>query len=148
MSRSGYRNGQLIYPVSVVDHNGTLIDPQLESLENDVEELMQWKEEETTVYEDVFYIGGGATYSDVLTDANMVGVKKSMKMNVNVTVTQGQHIIIVIKKPFDAYFSRADINGTEMPFTVTEETVDGEEYAVYTSDDAYNAGTYNLDINS
>lgn len=30
---TGYRNGRLSYPVSVVDHKKTLIDPQLESIE-------------------------------------------------------------------------------------------------------------------
>lgn len=148
MSKSGYRNGRLIYPVSVVDHNGTLIDPQLETLENNVDELLAWKEEETTVYEDVFFIGNGSSYSDVLDDTHMIGVKKSMKMNTNVTCEQGDHIIIVIEEDFSENFIRADINGTEMPFTETEETVDGVTYAVYTSSDTYTAGTYNIDINS
>lgn len=144
MSRSGFRNGQLIYPISVVDHDATIDDPVSE----DVALLMAWKADETTVYDNKFYIGAGSTYSDVLDDSHDVSVKKSMKTNVNVTAAAGDHIIIVIESSLAEYFYRADINGVEIPFTKTEVTVSGVDYDVYTSDDTYTAGTYNIDINS
>jgi hypothetical protein len=44
-------------------------------------------------------------------------------------------------------FIRADIGGVEIPFTSEDVTIDGHTYRVYTSENTYNEGTYNIDIN-
>ena len=44
-------------------------------------------------------------------------------------------------------FIRADMNGIEIPFTEQIVDIDDYSYSVLTSENAYVAGTYNIDIN-
>jgi hypothetical protein len=62
-------------------------------------------------------------------------------------VAQGQHIIIIVGESLAGGFLRADLNSVEINFTESTVTVDGKNYKVFTSEEAYSAGTYNIDIN-
>jgi hypothetical protein len=66
----------------------------------------------------------------------------------NVTCAQGDHIYIVMDSGFRSSFSRADMNGFEIPFNETTETVDDKEYVVLESVNTYMAGTYEININA
>ena len=142
--RSGYRNGQLIYPISIVDHKATTVDP----VEEEVKEIKERLDAMESQHENVFYMGAGTSYTDVLNSAHMKPVNVSMKINADVVCENGDNIILVIESSFRKYFFRADMNGVEMGFTESTQTVDGVEYKVLTSENTYGAGTYNIDINS
>lgn len=65
----------------------------------------------------------------------------------DVSCIQGDKIIIVFKKPLVDSFIRADLNGIEILFDREDIISNGEEYAIFTSKNTYNTGTYNIDIN-
>lgn len=140
--RSGYRNGILIYSVSVVDHNKQ----GYAGLQEDVKELKQWMEEETKQV--TFWIGGGSEASDIMDDSHKVQTDISMKKSVNVVCEADDNIIVVMGSDIAKYFVRIDLNGYEIPMTETTETIDEKTYKVLTSVNTYSAGTYNIDINS
>jgi predicted ATPase len=60
----------------------------------------------------------------------------------------GQNLVIVIEDILRDRFVRADMNGVEIQFTETTQTISGKTYKVLTSENTYQAGTYNIDINS
>lgn len=102
---------------------------------------------EVTV-ENLFWLGAGNTYQDVMTDGNLRPVEKGLTGSYDVDVTEtGQHIIIILAESLASDFVRADMNGFEIPMTMSTQTVDGVDYAVFVSDNVYAAGTYNIDIN-
>ena len=142
MNRSGYRNGILIYPVSVVDH----MKLSCSDMEKDVKELKQWMEEETTQV--TFWIGGGSDASDIMDDTHKVQTDISMKKSVDIVCEDDDHILVVMSSDKAKYFVRIDLNGYEIPITATTETIDEKTYTVLTSTNTYSAGTYNIDINS
>jgi hypothetical protein len=65
----------------------------------------------------------------------------------DVDVAQGQHIIIIVGESLAGGFLRADLNSVEIPFTESTVTVDGKNYKVFTSENVYNVGSYNIDVN-
>lgn len=91
-----------------------------------------------------FWVGAGSTYSSVMTMANI----RNIGGNYNITFTAGQNLIIVIENIIRDRFVRADMNGVEIQFTETTQTISGKTYKVLTSENTYQAGTYNIDINS
>ena len=103
-----------------------------------------------------FFIGSGTTWEDMLLNDNFnpalsVQLGESMRATKDVTVADAsdQHIFVVMGENMTAGFIRADLNGVEIPLTKAASTitVDGVVYRVYTSDNTYEAGTYNIDIN-
>ena len=118
-----------------------------EHLQDEIADINARLDNEERQYEDVFYMGAGNAYTDVLDNSHMKPVNKSMKLSVNVTCTDGDNIILVIADSFRANFLRADMSGTEIPFTETQVTVNEVLYDVLISDNTYQAGTYNIDIN-
>jgi len=44
-------------------------------------------------------------------------------------------------------FIRADLNGIEIPFEITNILINDTRYRIYKSVNNYNEGTYNIDIN-
>ena len=65
----------------------------------------------------------------------------------DVAVADGEHIIIVMGDTWRPAFFRADMNGIEIEFDESAVTVDGKDYKALVSKSAYEAGTYNIDIN-
>jgi hypothetical protein len=80
-------------------------------------------------------------------NANRVELDKFGRAAKDVTLTSGQHIIIVMGQYMRPGFIRADINGVEIEFTESTYIENGNTYAVLTSVNTYQSGTYNIDIN-
>lgn len=91
-----------------------------------------------------FWVGAGSDYSSVMTMANI----RNIGGNYNIPFTGGQNLIIVVEDILRNRFVRADMNGVEIQFTETTQTISGKTYKVLTSENTYQAGTYNIDINS
>lgn len=77
-----------------------------------------------------------------------IPVTDGMRGSYDVTCEQGDYIFIVMPAEMKDVFVRADMNGFEIPMSMTIEEVDGVSYAVFKSDNTYVAGEYNLDLNS
>ena len=105
---------------------------------------VKYERQQTITHYPSFWVGAGATYSDVMTDANLTLLPRSTK---EVTCEAGDNIVIVINDAIKSQFIRADINGVEIPFTESTIEIDNITYRVYTSENTYVAGTYNIDIN-
>lgn len=102
---------------------------------------------ETVIKYSEFYIGGGDSTSDVMTVEHAQQLNGTMRHAVDVAVPDGKHIIIVIGESLRSGFIRADMSGMEIPFTEESVTIEGKNYKVLTSQNTYEAGTYNIDIN-
>lgn len=114
--------------------------------------ISRWKQEvdnfiNGTTTDDMLWIGAGQTYTDVKVAANMIPVNWTMRVDKDVTCTDGDNIIIVIDSVFYPYFHRADMSGTEMSFVESEVTITGRTYKILTSSSTYQTGVYNVDIN-
>ena len=94
-----------------------------------------------------FWLGAGSTYQDVMNVEHIIPITNGMRGAYDVNVSQGQHIIIVVGESLASGFLRADLNGIEIQFTESIIVVDGNSYKVFTSENTYTAGTYNIDIN-
>lgn len=108
-----------------------------------------------TVYErtervnhyDSFWLGGGATYADIMNEAHNINFSEGTRLAKDITVADGEHIIIMMGDAWVPAFIRADMNGAEIKFTESTVTIDGKNYKMLTSKSAFEAGTYNIDIN-
>ena len=94
-----------------------------------------------------FWLGAGSTYTDVMKNSNLRPIANGMRGAYNIDLASGQKIIIVLGESLREGFIRADINGVEIAFVETTQTVNGNTYKVLTSENTYQAGTYNIDIN-
>ena len=96
---------------------------------------------------DSFWLGGGATYADIMNQAHNINFSEGTRLAKDVTVADGEHIIIMMGDAWVPAFIRADMNGSEIEFDETTVTIDGKNYKVLTSKSVFEAGTYNIDIN-
>lgn len=96
---------------------------------------------------DSFWLGGGATYDDVMIEADNINFSEGTRLAKDVAVADGEHIIIVMGDSWVPAFIRADMNGVEIEFDEATVTIDGKNYKVLTSKSVFEAGTYNIDIN-
>lgn len=103
--------------------------------------------QQTVIHYSSFWLGAGSTYQDVMMNSNLIPIANGMRGAYDVTVRNCQHIIVIVGESLREGFLRADINGVEIPFTETQVTVGGNRYRVLTSDNTFDAGTYNIDIN-
>ena len=100
-----------------------------------------------------FLIGAGDSYADLMLDAEhfnpdyAVPVTEGLRGSNPVDVPEGKHIIIVLGESLRQAFMRADISFTEIEFTEQEVTIYDKTYAVLTSVNTYEAGTYKVFIN-
>ena len=94
-----------------------------------------------------FWLGAGAVASDIMDESHVIPITNGMRGAYDVTVADDEHIIIVVGDSLKEGFIRADMNGFEIPMVESSVTVDGVDYKVFTSINAYNAGTYNIDVN-
>lgn len=96
---------------------------------------------------DSFWLGAGTTYNDIMIEANNINISEGSRLAKDVTVSDGDHIIIVIGESWTSAFVRADMNGIELDFDESTVTIDNKNYKVLTSKNTFEAGTYNIDIN-
>lgn len=94
-----------------------------------------------------FWLGAGAAYQDIMDTAHTIPIEQTIRGAFNVECGEGEHIIVIVGDTLKKGFIRADLNGFEIPFNVEKITKDGNVYWVYTSENVYHAGTYNIDIN-
>lgn len=96
---------------------------------------------------DSFWLGAGTDYADMMDEAHAINFGQGSRFAKDVVAADGDHIIIVMGDTWSPAFIRADIGGVEIPFTSQDVTIDGHTYKVFTSENTYSAGTYNIDIN-
>lgn len=94
-----------------------------------------------------FFIGGGTNYSNIMNRSFVVPVREHLRGAYDINCSQGDHIIIVMGESLASGFIRADMNGFEIMFNKRTVTVGSDRYVVYTSENIYDAGSYNIDIN-
>lgn len=108
---------------------------------------VEYTRQQIVTHYNSFWLGAGSTYSDIMDVEHVIPITNGMRGAYDVDVAQGQHIIIVVGESLAGGFLRADLNSVEINFTESTVTVDGKNYKVFTSDEVYSAGTYNIDIN-
>lgn len=144
-----YINGQLINYGENVDYmefDTEITETSVVRCEAKILGVPYYREAIITHYSS-FWLGAGATYADVMKNANLIPVSNGMRGAHNVDVEAGDHIIIVMGESLRGGFIRADINGVEIAFAESTVTVGGNRYRVLTSENTYQAGTLNIDIN-
>lgn len=85
-------------------------------------------------------------YADIMNNSHRIQVNPANRYTVDIAFADNQKLYIVLNKDYGEIL-RADMNGFEIPMTKTVQTIDNVEYYVYESDNNYNEGTYNIDIN-
>lgn len=94
-----------------------------------------------------FFIGAGTSYEDIMNVEHVQAITRSIRGQYEITAESDDNIIIVLGDSLRQAFMRADISFTEIEFTEQEVTVDDKTYAVLTSVNTYDAGTYKVFIN-
>ena len=108
---------------------------------------VEYTREKIITHYNSFWLGAGNSYSDIMNVEHVIPITNGMRGAYDVDVTQGQHIIVVVGESLAGGFLRADLNSVEINFVESTVTVDGKNYKVFTSEEVYSAGTYNIDIN-
>jgi len=100
----------------------------------------------TVYFVNKVYVGSGAVYTDVTTDAHAVSARRSPAGTYNVTVEQnGQYVFFVV--PATMSITKATLSGFDFPLDApVTETIDGVSYKVYRSSNTNDAGTYQIVI--
>lgn len=113
---------------------------------------VEYTQQKTIIHYNSFWLGSGssdALPSSIMTLANIIPITNGMKGNYNVLFNANDHLYVIVGESLREGFSRADMNGMEIP--MTESTFidsNGNTYRVFKSENPYLAGTYNIDINS
>ena len=108
---------------------------------------VEYTREKLITHYNSFWLGAGTAYSDIMDVEHVIPITNGMRGAYNVGVAQGDHIIIIVGENLAGGFLRADLNSVEINFTESTVTVDDKNYKVFISEEAYSAGTYNIDIN-
>ena len=100
----------------------------------------------TVYFVNKIYVGSGAVYTDVTTDAHAVSARKSPAGTYTVTVAEnGQYVFFVI--PATMSITKATLSGFDFPLeSPVSETIDNVSYKVYRSSNTNDAGTYQIVI--
>lgn len=109
---------------------------------------IEYTEQKVVTHYSSFWLGAGATYVNVITTDNLRPIENGMKGNYDVECEQGDYLFVIVAKSLSKGYIRIDMNGFEVPTERTEVTLGGDEYYVFKSKNAYQASTYNIDINS
>lgn len=144
-----YINGQLIKEGENVDYTEFDTEITETSVVTCVAKILgvEYQKQAIITHYSSFWLGAGSTYTDVMNNSNLIPITNGMRGAYNIDLASGQKIIIVLGESLREGFIRADINGVEIAFVETTQTVDGNTYKVLTSENTYQAGTYNIDIN-
>lgn len=94
-----------------------------------------------------YWLGAGNTYTDIMDINHIIPLTEGLRGAYDVFVNDGEHIIIVMAYDFAQDFIRADMNGVEIAFVESIVNEGGYFYKVYTSENVYQEGVYNIDIN-
>ncbi len=94
-----------------------------------------------------FWLGAGNVYSDIMDVGHVIPITNGMRGAYDINVENGQHIIVVVGDSLKDRFIRADINGIEIKMIESSVTVDDNVYKVFVSENTYQKGIYNIDIN-
>ena len=144
-----YINGTLLTEADNVDYfeYDTAIDET--SVVKCVAKIMgvEYTQQKIVTHYNSFWLGAGSAYTDIMKVVNLIPITNGMRGAYDVVVGQGEHIIVVVGESLADGFIRADLNSVEIPFSKSTVEVDGKNYVVFTSKNAYNAGKYNIDIN-
>lgn len=89
-----------------------------------------------------FFLGGGTSIEEVLVPENAREYKGSLIGSYDVAVNAGDRIYLYIPNELQSELIRLDMNGFEIPMTVTSD----DTCTTYESKNTYQAGTYNIDI--
>jgi len=113
---------------------------------------MPYVEQKPVTHYDSFFLGAGNDYHDMMVSDEWnpeyaISAHHHMRGAHDVEVGDGEHIIIVLGDSLASGFIRADINGVEITFNESDVVVDEKLYKVFTSENTYQEGTYNIDIN-
>lgn len=109
---------------------------------------IEYTEQKVVTHYSSFWLGAGATYVDVMTTDNLRPIENGMKGSYDVECEQGDCLFVIVAKSLSKGYIRIDMNGFEVPTERAEVTLGGDEYYVFKSKNAYQASTYNIDINS
>lgn len=144
-----YGNGSLIAEADNVDYFEYDTEITETTIIKCVAKIMgiEYTRQQIVTHYNSFWLGAGSTYSDIMDVEHVIPITNGMRGAYDVDVAQGQHIIIIVGESLSGGFLRADLNSVEINFTESTVTVDGKNYKVFTSEEAYSAGTYNIDIN-
>lgn len=144
-----YINGQLIKEGENVDYMEFDTEINETSVVMCVAKILgvEYQKQAIITHYSSFWLGAGSTYSDVMKNSNLRPITNNMRGAYDIDLASGQKIIIVLGESLREGFIRADINGVEIAFVETTITVNGNTYKVLTSENTYQAGTYNIDIN-
>ena len=145
-----YGNGQLIRKYENTDYIEFDTELTETTVIRCVAKIMgvEYTREQIVTHYNSFWLGAGATYADIMDVEHVIPITNGMRGNHDVEVAEGDHIIVIVGESLSEGFTRADMNGVELPFVESTVTVDGVNYKVFTSVNTYAAGTYNIDINS
>ena len=94
-----------------------------------------------------FWLGASTAYTNIMDEAHLIPIENGMRGAYDVEVAEGDHIFVIVGDTLKDGFIRADLNGFEIPFEESETIVDGVKYRGFTSENEYQTGTYNIDIN-
>lgn len=144
-----YANGTLIAEADNVDFFEYETEITETTIIKCVAKIMgvEYTRQQIVTHYNSFWLGAGNTYLDIMDVEHVIPITNGMRGAYNVDIAQGQHIIIVVGESLASGFLRADLNGVEIPFTESTVTIDDKDYRVFTSENTYNAGTLNIDIN-
>ena len=144
-----YGNGSLIAEADNVDFFEYDTEIEETTIIKCVAKIMgiEYTRQQIVTHYNSFWLGAGNTYSDIMDVEHVIPITNGMRGAYDVDVTQGDHIIIVVGESLAGGFLRADMNSVEIQFTESTVAVEGNIYKVFTSENAYTAGTYNIDIN-
>lgn len=108
-----------------------------------------YEEQELIVHNDFFWLGAGPSYQSIFNDAHRHSADSCcMRGNYDISCGEGNRIYFIIADAAKTAFQRADMNGIEIAFTESTFMDDyNNVFRVYTSENTYQAGTYNIDIN-
>ena|GEM_PF-5158212 len=142
-------NGTLVVEAENKDYFETDIEITETSVLKCVAKVMgvEYTREKLITHYNSFWLGAGTTYEDIMNVEHVIPITNGMRGAYNVTCADSDNIFVVMSKGLRPGFIRADMNSFEIPFDETTVTINDEEYSVFTSRNAYEAGTYNIDIN-
>ena len=94
-----------------------------------------------------FYMGGGDEPANIIDEDHSKDIQEGMEGLYEISLAEGDHLMIVMDTSYSSQFDRADMNGFEIPFVVTTLEHEGVTYKVYKTANTYKEGTYNIYIN-
>lgn len=90
-----------------------------------------------------FFIGSGSKWDDIVKHSNARQFDGNIRGEYDIRVeNENDRMFIIIPASLKEQIVRADMNGFEIPFTITN----NDKYIVYTSENTYRKGVYNIDL--